>query len=271
MRGFTEIERDAKALRGRAKAQGDARLLQILSNGFPQAGISSLETLAEEFCDSLTTTYQSPDWRTLSRDSAAAAASVLGDCFGMRGGALRRSHDLERAIAAYDEGFRYESEPEFSIRVSYNRVQRLAVRIINTTHSLREPGDLRLIEVPMLETIVESLPRCKTAPQSKGTSTVLDRLGEAEKAIDAILQSTKSEERDVWQEADLAFVRLLLGDARPNEKLWGKISNANTKVFESTRNVIDDLKTKFEPSGPGGLRARFEDTSHYFAEILSFA
>src|SRR5262245_35784681 len=107
MRGLDEIERDAKVLRSRAKAQADARLLQVLSEGFSQAGISSLETLAGELHESIQAKYGTPDWRTLWRDRAAAAASVVGDCFGMRGGALRRTRDLNGAIAAYDQGFMY--------------------------------------------------------------------------------------------------------------------------------------------------------------------
>src|SRR5262245_3229955 len=163
MRSFTEIERDAKALRGRAKTQADAGLLQVLSGGFPPAGISSLEILAGELWESLKVTYGTPDarpdWRRLWRVSAAAAASVLADCFGIRGGALRRTRDLDGAIAAYDQGFSYESELEFAIKVSYNRVQRLTVRIINTGQTLREPGDFRTIVVPIIDPILEPLRR----------------------------------------------------------------------------------------------------------------
>ena len=271
MRGLDEIERDAKALRSRAKAQDDAGLLQMLSSGFPQARIPGLEALAKELLDSLSAKYATPDWRTLWRGRAAATASVLGDCFGMRGGALRRARDLDGAIAAYDQGFTYESEPEFGIKANYNRVQRLTVRIINTRQNLRSSDDLRTIVVPMIDPILAHLRGQAGGSSDQRESTVLEQLREAEQAIDAIIQSTKSEERDVWQEADLALVRLLLGDDRPNNELWGKIPRTHTKVFESTKKVIDDLKTKFQPSEPNALRARFEDTSNYFTEILSFA
>src|SRR5262245_25649649 len=93
MRGLDEIERDLKVLRSRAKAQADAGLLQVLSSGFSQAGVPSLETLANELRESIQDKHETSDWRTLWRDRAAAAAAVLADCFGVRGGALRRTRD----------------------------------------------------------------------------------------------------------------------------------------------------------------------------------
>jgi hypothetical protein len=264
MRGFADVERDTRLLRSQAKGKEESVLLDILQNGVADFGLPGLQALADEFVESLKTTSSSADWRTLWRDSAKAAALMLGDCYGIRGGALRRKQDLANAIAAYDEGFTYESEPEFAIPDSYNRVQRLAVRIIHCDHPLRHAEDLKTIAVPVHPTILE---RVRGATVSGNESTVLVQLEEAEKAIDSMLHVTKIAEGDLWREADLGLVRLLLGTNAPVETLWGSIPRGSTGVFKSTKKVVDELATKLDPA-PGGLKSRFGETSAYLADVL---
>src|SRR5262245_55654114 len=179
MKGFTEIESEAKLLRSIAKRKKlDSELLATFDKGLEKSAqqpveISSLEDLAQAFKMRLKTTHASADWKQLWRDSAKAAARVLGDCFGIRGGALRRMHKLPAAITAYDQGFAYEGEKEFAIPDSYNRVQRLVVRIIDNKNELREPNDLEMIVVPEQKTVLDAL---------RQKSTVFEQLREAKEA-----------------------------------------------------------------------------------------
>jgi hypothetical protein len=269
MKTFTEVERDTKLLRSRAKATADVGLLQTLQNGLEApVKISSLQTLADEFEECLQTTHTSPDWRTLWLSKAKAAATVLSDCFGIRGGALRRKQDFERSVEAYDQGFVYEGEAEFDIPDSYNRVQRLVVRIVSAKQPLWAPIDLRTVPVSMHGTILEVVRQGPAASRSRRESTVFEQLGEAETAIYSMLHVTKIAEGDLWREADLALVRLLLGSDLPKEKLWAAIPRDTTRVLQSTKRVIDDLAAKFDASESDELKARLEETSDYFAELL---
>src|SRR5262249_46554782 len=145
---------------------------------------------------------------------------------------LRRMHKLPAAITAYDQGFAYEGEKEFAIPDSYNRVQRLVVRIIDNKNELREPNDLEMIVVPEQKTVLDAL---------RQKSTVFEQLREAKEAIHEMLHVTKTAEGDLWREADLALVRLLLGDRDdiPIEELWSAIPPESESVFKSTRKVAD--------------------------------
>src|SRR5262249_58065661 len=73
-------------------------------------------------------------------------ASELSDCYGLVGGVERRWAEeckgdesvphLKASIRAYDDGFKFESNPEYGIVDSYNRLNRLLVRLVLRPHAL---------------------------------------------------------------------------------------------------------------------------------------
>lgn len=71
------------------------------------------------------------------------AAHALVELNGMLGGAYRERGDFRRSAAAYDAGFRYESDPRFGGQTSYNRLNRLVSRILLHPRVLSDPESLR--------------------------------------------------------------------------------------------------------------------------------
>jgi hypothetical protein len=87
-------------------------------------------------------------------DRRATLASELADCWGILGGVERRwaldpSSDpaqrtahLQQSIAAYDKGYRYESDPLLSSAPkTYNRLNRLIVRLLLNPARLTANGN----------------------------------------------------------------------------------------------------------------------------------
>src|SRR5450631_1153419 len=71
----------------------------------------------------------------------AQLATELSDCFGLLGGVERRwaeqcaadddrEQHLRDSVRAYDEGYKFESDPQYGIANSYNLVNRLLVRLL---------------------------------------------------------------------------------------------------------------------------------------------
>lgn len=128
------------------------------------------------------------------------AATELSDCFGLIGGVERRWADeaagdersvhLKAAIRAYDEGFGFESDPQYGIVNSYNLVNRLAVRL------LLAPGSLATDDSVVLDPDI--------APLNVGK--------ELDKAASTVRQQLAGPRRgDYWALADLALLEVLAG------------------------------------------------------------
>jgi tetratricopeptide (TPR) repeat protein len=73
---------------------------------------------------------------TCPAEERKAIAANLADFMGMLGGLHKRQNDLDAALRAYDTGFRYESDPQFQIKSSYNALNRLVLRLLMSPQSL---------------------------------------------------------------------------------------------------------------------------------------
>ena len=118
-------------------------------------------------------------------------AAELADLYGISGGVRRKQGDLIRSIAAYDQGFRYESHPRYGIVNTYNALNRLVTRILMYPGSLSDPDALR--NVHELEFV--DVPRALNELQT-----------ELKKEVDG------ARSNDVWAAGDLAFTCALNGD-----------------------------------------------------------
>src|SRR5260370_21617735 len=114
-------------------------------------------------------------------------AEQLADCWGILGGVYRSQGDLDEARKAYDEGYKDESSNRFNVINTYNRVNRLVVRI------LAKP-DLLSDSAPLVEDIEEP-------------ATMRQLLGKADEEIERQLREGRRDKP--WALADLAMVRLL--------------------------------------------------------------
>jgi tetratricopeptide (TPR) repeat protein len=118
-------------------------------------------------------------------------AAELADLYGMLGGASRKQGDLARAAAAYDRGFRYESDPRYGIVNTYNTLNRLVTRILMRPDSLVDPETLR--GVSELEFVDVPAALAELQP-------------ELERDVAGVRVN------DFWAAGDLAFTRALNGD-----------------------------------------------------------
>jgi hypothetical protein len=168
----------------------------------------------------------------LSGDAAGEGeievAKQLADLWGMCGGLLRARGsaelgDFDAAIASYDTGYTFESNPRFHIRSSYNTVNRLVLRI------LRYPEILDSDE----------------APPGLHTS-LIKALGHAAKEIENQLDAGRS---DVpWALADLVLVEVLsLGDETSALSQLDSYTRQDTYPLQSLLNVVRDLRRVLVP------------------------
>ena len=127
-------------------------------------------------------------------------AKELADCHGMVGGVQRRwaiegdaaarFEHLAQSCHAYDAGWRYEWNERYDIRASYNLVNRLTGRL------LIRPELLRLDDAVDLGGGIQPL-------------RLPHELSDAMAKIDQHL----AKRGNLWAEADLALLKVLLGDA----------------------------------------------------------
>lgn len=118
-------------------------------------------------------------------------AAQLADLYGMLGGARRKQGDLMRSLAAYDQGFWYESNPRYRIVNTYNALNRLVIRILMYPGSLTDSEALR--DVKGLEFV--DVPRT---------------LNELQTELKQEVEGARS--GDFWAYGDLAFTCALKGD-----------------------------------------------------------
>jgi hypothetical protein len=174
-----ELKTGAKNLRDRG-ARGYPRALSMLTEAI---------AIARDDLD-----------RSTGAERRAQLANELSDCFGMVGGVERRWGDeseadertlhLKAAIRAYDSGFAFESDSQYGIVDSYNRLNRLLVRL------LVRPDALAADDVVVIDPEIPAV----------------NLRREFEKASDFIRQQLTSVRRgNYWALADLALVEVLLG------------------------------------------------------------
>ena len=170
-----------------------------------------------------------PESKEPANEAEIIMATQLADCWGILGG-VHRAHGpdyWEDAISAYDNGNRYESSTRFNILNTYNRVNRLVVRILKDPDLLSEP--------PPFVTDIGS-----------DKKTMRELLSEADHEIERQLRAGRTDRP--WALADLAMVRLLGG--LPNVDLALNDLDASTDEtfpYESTLKVIRELVARRLP------------------------
>lgn len=118
-------------------------------------------------------------------------AQQLADCWGMVGGVYRAQRRLAEAKDAYDNGYEFESSKRFNILSTYNRVNRLVVRILQSPQLLSD-----------------SPPAVTDVPGREG-ETIPALLSEAAEEVERQLREGRKDR--TWALADLVMVRLLGG------------------------------------------------------------
>jgi hypothetical protein len=140
---------------------------------------------------------------TTVADAIRQFTKELADCYGMKGGVERRwgmeageserSNHLASSCSAYDNGYRYEWDPQYGTPATYNLVNRLTGRLLikpdlGSTDAIVDLGNgLAPINVKL-------------------------ELSEAIKLIDAQLAN----KGNFWSEVDLALLKVLSGAADPS-------------------------------------------------------
>jgi hypothetical protein len=162
-------------------------------------------------------------------DAEMELAEQLADCWGMLGGVHRAAGDLERAIESYDAGFVFEGSRRFGILNTYNRVNRLVVRV------LRAPG---LLDA--------SAPPVPDLPEARGR-TMLDLLLETRDEIRRQLGAGRKDR--AWALADLMLVSVLGGEDGADAALRGlDESSANDPFpYHSTLKTVRELAERDLP------------------------
>lgn len=132
-----------------------------------------------------------PELGESASEGEAEVAEQLADCWGIIGGVYRAQGRLADAKEAYDKGYVFESSRRFDILNTYNRVNRLVVRILQRPELLSDPP-----------------PAVADIPGHEGR-TMPSLLSETAEEIER--QLGKGREDRTWALADLAMVRLLGG------------------------------------------------------------
>jgi hypothetical protein len=134
----------------------------------------------------------------------AQVAAELADCHGLLGGIERRwaldgpsehrEDHLLASISAYDEGFKLEDDEQYGIVNSYNRVNRLMVRLLLRPELLDSDGAVNV----------------------GGGTTPLDVRKELVTTASTIAEQLAGPRRgDYWAMADLAMTQVMLGQVDP--------------------------------------------------------
>jgi len=167
-----------------------------------QSAQGQYETAAKTLRDGIDVLEAALTGRESHRDSSHRAfapadaeenciAAELADLYGILGGVRRKQGDLMQSIVAYDQGFRYESNPRYGIVNTYNALNRLVSRILMYPDSLSDPDVLR--NVHELEFV--NIPRALNELQT-----------ELKKEVDGVRSN------DCWAAGDLVFTCALNGD-----------------------------------------------------------
>lgn len=173
---------------------------------------------------------------SLSDENKKKLASELADCLGLLGGIFRRwalepdtatgerAFRLQNSVDAYEEGYKVERQPEFNIISSYNMLNRLVSYILLRPDS-------------MLGSLTD---------QATGHG-IYDVKQELEKAKSIILEQLakkkKAGEKDVWGEADLALVTLLLDSHNDPVSIYADFNalSPSEDVYESALSTLRPL------------------------------
>lgn len=187
--------------------------------GFYDSAVSYINK-AIEMSENEFSATQAQNWRS-------RYALELSDCYGIKGGILRRwgleSEDnqdrkgyLLDSVIAYDQGFFYESNDDFGINNSYNKINRLVSRILYDPELLSRTKQLTEIE----------------------TVNVISELDDVRKSLEEQLRINRRD--DIWALADYALVNLLLDRDEPHT-IYSDFIDANPPGY-AYASAISTLK-----------------------------
>jgi tetratricopeptide (TPR) repeat protein len=128
-----------------AEAIDDAHHLATTARAHREAGDrAAAGRVLEQGIDVLEAALTEKDSAGSAVGSEEAAIAVhLADLYGMLGGTLREEGNYLAAAAAYDRGFRLESDPRYAMNSTYNALNRLTTRILLCPACLADPDRLR--------------------------------------------------------------------------------------------------------------------------------
>ena len=137
-----------------------------------------------------------------------AVAAHLADCLGMLGGNHRRMKSLELALAAFEEGSRWEGDDRLDVQSSYNLVNEIVL------------------------------------PLEMGRSTATEQRNRLRIAVDAIGRQVHGARRnDRWAWADLGQCQLLLDDLPGARTSYARVrSLGDADTLRSVLPVLQKLK-----------------------------
>jgi len=141
-------------------------------------------------------------------------ASQLVHVLGSMGGVCRRHHDDKRSIDFYDDG--YQIEKEYHLADSYALVQRLVARVLD------DPGILEA-----QESLING---------SSMNAALHDAEAVVQQQIDDRLR-----DRDEYASADLAVVRLLLGEGDWADRLKKLKDQGSSYAVNVTHDTLKEV------------------------------
>ena len=151
-----------------------------------------------------------------------AIAHALVEAYGMLGGTHRDRSDFRRSAAAYDAGFRYESDPHFDLQSSYNALNRLVSRV------LLHPGAL-------------------TDPDAHRTDTSLESV-DVPRALTSLVTTLKAQtagarKDDPWAAGDLALAAALSGSDADAQRALDHLASTSppAAVYQAYKQVFEML------------------------------
>ena len=180
-----------------AKILGEMRSLKSLAKsqsmqGHDEIAAKTLDDGIDVLKAALTSHGDSSQQASVPLDAdERLIASELADMHGMVGGVRRRQGELVRAIAAYDQGFQYESNPRYRLVTTYNALNRLVTRILMCPGSLSDSDALRSVNELEFVDVPRALNELRT---------------QLKQQVDSVRAN------DFWAAGDLAFTCALVGD-----------------------------------------------------------
>jgi hypothetical protein len=184
---MNEIIGEIQRLKASARNQSDQGQFETGAKTLLD-GIETLQTALIRQDSLRDSTHQAPDPDSTEE---TLMTKELADLYGILGGVRRKQGALVLAVAAYDQGFQYESNPRYGLVNTYNALNRLVTRVLLCPASLSDPNafqglnELEFVDVPKA---------------LKELQTELNRKVED-------MQSN-----DFWAAGDLAFTCALNGD-----------------------------------------------------------
>lgn len=214
---MSDVIKDARSLKSKAIAARDKGDFTRAENLIVKAENMLLAALKGH--EASRASAENPAMSQKPSEREIKVTEQLGHILGSKGGIYRRCKKYEASVKAYDQGYEFEkSVLEYGIENSYTLVQRLVTRVFIDPIAVRD--NVEVCGLPMRTHLLE-----------------------AEKEVER--QCSGERKKDEYAAADLAIVRLLLGE--PNwESALISFTHAtplpSAYALEATLDVISELR-----------------------------